>query len=143
MGLAVFWLIIAVCAIAIDILTSNFCFVLFSIGAIVAAICGILGVPFIIQIIIFSIVSIISLAIGYPWLKKKYKHMRKNTPLMEETYIGKIIKSEKDIDSKAQVKVNGEYWTVVNEGDVIHAGENFIITGIQGIKLKIKKTEES
>jgi membrane protein implicated in regulation of membrane protease activity len=139
MGQAIFWLIIAICAVTIDILTSNFCFVLFSIGAIVAAICGALGVPFMAQIIIFAIISIISLLIGYPWLKKKYKVMHKNTPLMEETYIGKVIESEKEIGSKAQVKVNGEYWTVINEGDAIHIGEKFIITGIEGIKLKIEK----
>ena len=139
MGQVVFWLIVAICAIAIDILTSNFCFVLFSIGAVVAAICATLGVPFMMQIIIFAIISIISLSIGYPWLKKKYKTFHKNTPLMEETYIGKVMESEKDIVSKAQVKVNGEYWTVINEGDVIHVGEKFIITGIQGIKLKIEK----
>ena len=58
---------------------------------------------------------------------------------MEETYIGKIMESEKEIVSKSQVKVSGEYWTVINEGDVIHIGEKFIITGIEGIKLKIKK----
>lgn len=139
MGFAVFWLIIAICAFTIDILTSNFCFMLFSIGAVVAAICGTLGVPFIGQVMIFSIISIISLSIGYPWLKKKYRIMHKNTPLMEETYIGNIMESEKEIGSKSQVKVGGEYWTVINEGDVIHAGEKFIITGIQGIKLKIKK----
>jgi len=47
--------------------------------------------------------------------------------------------SEKEILSTSQVKVNGEYWTVINEGDVIHVGEKFMITGIQGIKLRIKK----
>lgn len=139
MSYAVFWLIIAIVVFGIDILTSNFCFMLFSIGAIVAAICGALGVPFIMQVVIFAIISIISLMIGYPWLKKIYKGMQKNIPLMEETYIGKIMESEKEIVNKAQVKVNGEYWTVINEGDVIHVGEKFIITGIQGIKLKIKK----
>ena len=139
MGSAVFWLIVAICAFTIDVLTSNFCFMLFSIGAVVAAICGALGVPFVMQVVIFSIISIISLAIGYPWLKKKYKGMSKNIPLMEETYIGKIMKSEKEIVSQAQVKVNGEYWTVINEDDIIHVGEKFVITGIQGIKLKIKK----
>ena len=112
---------------------------LFSIGAVTAAICAALDVPFYIQIIIFAIISIISLLLGYPWLKKKYKGMHKNIPLMEETYIGKIMESEKEILSTSQVKVNGEYWTVVNEGDVIHVGEKFIITGIQGIKLKIEK----
>ena len=139
MGLVIFWLAITICAITIDILTSNFCFVLFSIGAIVAAICGALGVPFIIQIIIFAIISIISLSIGYPWLKKKYRNTKTSILLMEETYIGRVMESEKEIISKSQVKVSGEYWTVINEGEVIHPGEKFIITGIQGIKLKIKK----
>lgn len=135
----VFWLVIAIGSIVIDILTSNFLFVLFSIGAIIAAICGALGVPFIIQVAIFSIISVISLGIGYPWLKKKYKRVHKNTPLMEETYIGTIIVSEKRIVDKGQIKVNGEYWTVINEGDVIQVGDKFIITGIEGIKLRIKK----
>lgn len=138
-GFAIFWLFIAICAFAIDILTSNFCFMLFSIGAIIAAICAALGVPFMIQIIVFAIVSIISLSIGYPWLKKKYKNMHKNTPLMEETYIGKIIESDKQINDKAQIKVNGEYWTAINDGDIINVGDKFLITGIEGIKLKIKK----
>lgn len=142
LGSAVFWLIVAICAFAIDILTSNFCFMLFSIGAVVAAICAVLGVPFLIQILIFAIISIISLSVGYPWLKKKYKSMHKKTPLMEEKYIGRVMESEKEIVTKSQVKVNGEYWTVINEGNVIHEGEKFVITGIEGIKLKIKKIEE-
>jgi len=141
-GLVIFWLIIAICAVAIDVLTSNFCFMLFAIGAIVAAICGTLGVSLIIQVLIFTVVNIAALAIGYPWLKKKFKVKDKSAPLMEETYIGKVMKSEKEIEDKAQIKVNGEYWTVINDGDAIKQGEKFIITGIEGIKLKIKKVQE-
>lgn len=140
MGPTVFWLVVAICSIVVDIMTSSFFFVLFSIGAVVAAVCGVFGVPFIIQVIIFAVVSIISLVLGYPVLKKKYKNMHKRTPLREETYIGKIIISEKEIFDKAQIKINGEYWTVVNEGDVINVGDKFEITGIEGIKLKIKKS---
>lgn len=136
----VFWLVVAICSIVVDIMTSSFFFVLFSIGAVVAAICGVFGVPFIIQVIIFAVVSIISLVLGYPVLKKKYKNMHKKIPLREETYIGKIIISEKEIIDKAQFKINGEYWTVINEGDVIHVGDKFEIIGIEGIKLKIKKS---
>lgn len=139
MNLVVFWLTVAICVFIIDILTSNFCFVLFSVGAIVAAICGAFGISFMIQVIIFAIISIIALSIGYPILKKKNMRMCKKTLLMEETYIGKVMRTEKEIDYKAQVKVGGEYWTVINEGEVIHPGEKFVITGIQGIKLKIKK----
>ncbi|OCA99825.1 NfeD family protein [Clostridium beijerinckii] len=142
MGAAVFWLVIAICVFAIDILTSNFCFTLFSVGAVAAAVCGVMEVPFIIQIIVFSVLNIISFAIGYPLLKKKFKVINERIPLMEETYVGKIMISEKEIRDKAQVKVGGEYWTVVNEGDMIHKGDQFTITGIEGIKLKIKKIQE-
>ena len=140
-GLVVFWLIVAFAVIAIDIMTSNFCFMLFSVGAVAAAICGTLGLPLIIQIIVFAILNIISLMIGYPVLKKKFKVKQGNMPLMEEKYIGKVMESEKEVTNKAQVKVNGEYWTVINEGDKINKGDKFIITGIEGIKLKIEKVQ--
>lgn len=140
--LVIFWLAVVIIAFIIDILTSNFCFMLFSIGAFVAAILAIFGISFMFQVIIFSILSIIFLAGGYPLLKKKFKVSQMKTPLMEEKYIGKIIKSDKDIIEKGQVKVNGEYWTVINEGDNIGKGEKFIITGIEGIKLKVKKIQE-
>ena len=65
--------------------------------------------------------------------------MHKRIPLMEETYIGKILIAEKDIETKAQIKVGGEYWTAVNEGEKITKNEKFEITGIDGIKLKIKR----
>ena len=139
MGWVIVWLIIAIVAGAIDVLTSNFFFVLFSIGSIVAAIFAGLGVPFLYQIIVFSIISLIAMIFGYPWLKKKYKMMHKRIPLMEETYIGKILIAEKDIETKAQIKVGGEYWTAVNEGEKITKNEKFEITGIDGIKLKIKR----
>lgn len=138
-GLVVFWLIVAICVIVVDILTSSFCFMLFSIGAVGAAICSSLGLPVIMQIIVFSVLNIISLGVGYPILKKKFKTPQERIPLMEETYIGKIMESDKEITDKAQVKVNGEYWTVINEGNIIHKGDKFLITGIEGIKLKIKK----
>lgn len=141
-ALIIFWLIIAVAVFAIDILSSNFCFMLFSTGAIAAAICDMLGASFMTQIVVFCILNIIVFAIGYPLLKKKFRASQKSIPLMEETYIGKIMESEKEIYNKGQVKVGGEYWTVINEGDVIYKGDKFIITGIDGIKLKIKKFQE-
>ena len=94
------------------------------------------------QVIVFAVINIISMSVGYPWLKKKFKKGFTKTLRMEETYIGKVIKAEKEISNKAQIKVNGEYWTAVNTGVDIKQGEEFIITGIEGIKLLIKKVEE-
>lgn len=139
MGTVILWLLVAIGVFLLDVLSSSFFFVLFSIGAIVAAICAVIGLNFMVQVIIFAIVSIVSLIIGYPILKKKYKNLSKRTPLMEERYIGKKMKAENDIVDKVQIKVGGEYWTAINDSEIIHSGEEFIITGIDGIKLKIKK----
>lgn len=135
----ILWLLVAIGVFLLDVLSSSFFFVLFSIGAIVAAVCAVIGLDFMVQVIIFAIVSIISLIIGYPILKKKYRNLSKRTPLMEERYIGKKMKAENDIVDKVQIKVGGEYWTAINDSEIIHSGEEFVITGIDGIKLKIKK----
>ena len=142
MGWVIMWLVIVLIAGLIDILTSNFFFVLFSIGAIASAICAGLGVSVLYQIIVFAIVSLIVMILVYPWIKKKYKMVHKRTPLMEETYIGKTFIADKDIDEKAQIKVGGEYWTAINEGEKIKKNDKFKIISIEGIKLKIRKIKE-
>lgn len=142
MSAVILWIIIAAVAIIIDIATSNFLFAWFTIGAIAAMIADFFGISFGVQVIIFLVINLITVSLGYPWAKKKFKKSVKRTPLMEETYIGRIMKAEEDIIEKARVKVDGIYWTVLNTGDEIKAGENFKIIGIEGIKLIIKKEEE-
>lgn len=80
--------------------------------------------------------------VGYPWAKKKFKVEKNHTPLMEQTYIGKIMTAEKDIDEKSEIKVSGIYWTAINKGPKINKGDKFIITGIEGNKLTVKLKED-
>lgn len=138
----IIWILVGIGVFAIDILSSSFCFVLLSAGAVAAAICASMETSIAVQVIVFSIVNIISIAAGYPWLKKKFKKGFTRTPLMEENYIGKVIESDKEIKGKGQFKIGGEYWTVVNTGIIIEPGDKFKITGIDGIKFLIKKVEE-
>ena len=142
MGIVILWIIIAAVAILIDIATSSFLFVWFTVGAIAAMIAEMLGVSFGVQVIIFLVVNLITVSLGYPWAKKKFKTSVKRTPLMEETYIGRVMKAEENIGQRAKVKVDGIYWTVQNSGEEIKAGDNFKIIGIDGIKLIIEKEEE-
>lgn len=143
MSAVFFWIIIAAIAVAIDISTSNFLFVLFIIGAIAAMIADFIGISFSVQVIIFLVINLITVIIGYPWIKKKFNKSVKRTPLMEETYIGRAMKAEDDIVGRARIKVDGIYWTVQNTGEEIKAGDSFKIIGIEGIKLIIKKEEEN
>ena len=65
------WILVAVFLIAIDVITSSFIFMWFSLGAIVAIILSLFEVTVVWQIIAFLIVGVATVSIGYPWAKKE------------------------------------------------------------------------
>ena len=142
MALIILWLLIAIGVIILDLLTSAFLFIWFSLGALAAIIANLYGVSFAGQFTIFAIVSLISLVICYPVVRKKFKKDMKKTPLMEEKYIDMIFVAKEDILDKTRIKVGGVYWTGENKGCKINKGSKFKIIGIDGNKLLIKGLEE-
>ena len=132
----------AIAVIAIDIVTSSFIFMWFSLGAIVAIILSLLGISVAWQIIAFLVVGIATVSIGYPWAKKKFKADVNHVPTMEQTYIGKEMIADEDMEEKSKIKVSGIYWTAYNKGKTIKKGEKYTITGIEGNKLIVKLKED-
>lgn len=142
MEMAIAWIIVGVVVIILDVITSSFLFVWFSVGAFAALIASLLGASLGMQIIIFLAVSIATISIGYPWARKKFKSSVTRLPLMEENYIGRILKAEEDIEDRGKAKLGGVYWAVINKGSTIKKGENFKIVKFEGNKLLIEKEEE-
>lgn len=138
----VVWILVAIAVIAIDIVTSSFIFMWFSLGAIVAIILSLLGISVAWQIIAFLVVGIATVSIGYPWAKKKFKADVNHVPTMEQTYIGKEMIADEDMEEKSKIKVSGIYWTAYNKGKTIKKGEKYTITGIEGNKLIVKLKED-
>ena len=136
------WILVAIAVIAIDIVTSSFIFMWFSLGAIVAIILSLLGISVAWQIIAFLVVGIATVSIGYPWAKKKFKADVNHVPTMEQTYIGKEMIADEDMEEKSKIKVSGIYWTAYNKGKTIKKGEKYTITGIEGNKLIVKLMED-
>ena len=137
----IIWLVIAVGLIAIDVVTSSFIFMWFSIGALLAIILAFIEVSIVWQFIVFLVTGIILIILGYPWVKKKFKVEKNHTLTMEETYIGRVMTANEDIVEKAKIKVDGVYWTAYNKTKKINKGEQFIISGIEGNKLVVKLKE--
>jgi Membrane protein implicated in regulation of membrane protease activity len=135
----ILWIIVGIVALGVDIATSAFIFVWFTIGAIAAGIAQMLHYSFIVQLIIFIIVSGVCTAVGYPIAKKTIKKSVKPTPTREKTYIGKLIVVDDEIIEKASIKLDGVYWSVIKEGDILKKGDKAEITGIEGNKIIIKK----
>lgn len=135
----ILWIIISVVALVVDIATSAFLFMWFTVGGIAAIIALIFGSSTAIQIIVFIAVSAISMAIGYPMIKKTLKSTVPRTNTMEESYIGREIIVDEDVVEKASVKVDGIYWTIKNIGEPVKKGDSVRVTSIDGNKLIVKK----
>ena len=142
MGEIILWLFIAIVAVATDMMTGLFLFVWFAIGSIAAIVANLYGASMGIQIIIFSVVSIILVLIGYPMIRRRSKKEIKKIPLMEEKYIGMEFIAEDDIEASTRIKVGGIYWGAVNQGETIKKGQKFRIIGLMGNEFIIKSILE-
>jgi membrane protein implicated in regulation of membrane protease activity len=135
----IFWVVVALGALAIDIVTSAFLFIWFAIGAIAAIIAIAFNAPIGVQAIVFVAVSAASTAVGYPIGEETIKKTVSKSLTMEEAYIGNECTITKDIDVKANIKFQGIYWTVKNVGKPLQKGDLVQIIGIEGNKLLIAK----
>nr|WP_284703680.1 NfeD family protein [Clostridium swellfunianum] len=123
----------------IDIATSAFLFVWFTVGGIAAIIAQIVGANMATQTITFIAVSAVSMALGYPLVKRTLKNTVKKTSTMEESYIGRELIVDEDVIETAKVKIDGIYWTIKNIGEPIKKADKVRITGLDGNKLVVMK----
>lgn len=132
------WLAVIVLAIMIDLVTSDFLFSGFSIGALVALILAMINTSVISQIIIFGLVGVMFIFLIYPIIRKHLDMNKVETKTREESYIGKEIILEEDIAKEGKFKLDGVYWTFKSE-EKIKKGEKVRIISIEGNKIIIKK----
>ena len=95
----------------------------------------------VLQVLTFIITSIIALLLTKP-IMKKVKGFEK-IPTNSDRVIGKKGEVTKKIESDkyGEVKVFGNTWTATSN-TAIAVGEKVIVTGIEGVKLIVKKEEE-
>jgi len=141
-GSILFWFIAGAIAVAADLIKSEFLFMWFALGAIAAIIALMLDLSFAIQIIVFLLVSVGSMIIGYPIVKKTLKKSVKVSKTTEQGYIGRKLTVDEEIEERGRIKFEGIYWTVQNVGEGIKKGERAEIVGLKGNKLLVKKVEK-
>lgn len=139
MGTLILWIIISVMALLVDIATSAFLFVWFTVGGIAAILALIFNYSFTMQLIVFIAVSGISMGIGYPIVRKSLRKTVTKTSTMEESYVNRELNVDEDIIETARVKIDGIYWTIKNSGEPVKKGDKVVIKGIEGNKLIVKK----
>ena len=141
----IYWIIIFIVLLIIEIATLGLTTVWFAAGALAAFLAGILGAGLAVQIVLFLVVSIVLLVLTRPVALKYFNNKRQSTNV--ESMIGRqgvVLETIDTIKSQGLVEVDGETWSArTDEPEGVIIKDTVVsVEGVQGVKLIVKKKEE-
>ena len=138
------WVAVIALAIVVEVFSAQLLSIWFAVGGIAALAASFFTENIVIQVVLFFVVSIVSLAIIFPLARKSLKtkeHVKTNA----DRYIGKLAIVTEDIsniDAKGQVKVDNQIWSARSEnGETISEGTKVNVLRIEGVKLIVSAKE--
>lgn len=140
------WIIVIIVAGIVEAASMNLISIWFIPSGFITMLLSFTGMPLWAQILIFILLSTLSLIFIYPWAKNKLKLGKTKTNY--EAVIGKIGIVIMDIDNMkavGQVKVDGQVWTARTAIDdvLIKEGEEVRVLEVKGVKLIVERIEEA
>ena len=139
----IFWLVVFVVLLIVEIATMGLTTVWFAGGALISFLAAYMGLGVVVQVALFLIVSILLLVLTRPIAIKFFNQERQKTNA--ERLIGQkaVVKETIDtIQATGRVEVNGMEWSAkTEESEIIEADTIVMIKGIQGVKLIVEKEE--
>lgn len=142
-GTIAFWVAALVVFLIVEAVTAGLVSIWFVFGSLVALICAALGAAVWLQIFWFVIVSVATLVLTRP-LVKRYVDSR-SVATNADRSIGRTAVVTERIDNLAAagaVKLDGVVWTARSTDDAvaIEAGERVTVRAIEGVKLIVERT---
>lgn len=141
----IYWIVIFVVLLIIEICTLGLTTIWFAGGALAAFLLGLAGLGTIWQVAAFLVVSVVLLVVTRPVALKYFNAKTHKTNA--ESLIGKqgLVLDEVDtLKSRGLVEVAGQEWSAKTKdpAGVIPKGAVVSVEEIQGVKLIVKKKEE-
>ncbi len=145
LSMTVFWLVVLVALVIIELLTMGLTTVWFAGGALVATIAALFHAPLFLQIILFLVVSAVLLFFTRPLAVKYFNKDRVRTNA--ESLVGRqaIVISEIDnLQGIGQVNVGGMEWSARTRVDGVRlpVGTVTTVLAINGVKLVVEERKE-
>ncbi len=145
LSMTVFWLVVLVALVIIELLTMGLTTVWFAGGAFVATIAALFHAPLFLQIILFLVVSALLLFFTRPLAVKYFNKDRIRTNA--ESLVGRqaIVISEIDnLQGIGQVNVGGMEWSARTRVDGVRlpVGTVATVLAINGVKLVVEERKE-
>lgn len=131
------WLALAVIFIVIEIFAPGFIFACFVIGAVAAGVTATMSDSYLLQIIIFAVVSLVLIPLTRPLANK----ITKPSPVISNVdgLIGKTgyVKSEVS-DTAGQILIDNQVWQARSD-TTIEVDKKIKIIGIEGATMKVEE----
>ena len=142
-GTIAFWVVALVVFLIVEAVTAGLVSIWFVFGSLVALICAALGAAVWLQIFWFVIVSVATLVLTRP-LVKRYVDSR-SVATNADRSIGRTAVVTERIDNLAAagaVKLDGVVWTARSTDDAvaIETGEHVTVRAIEGVKLIVERS---
>ena len=142
-GTIAFWVVALVVFLIVEAVTAGLVSIWFVFGSLVALICAAPGAAVWLQIFWFVIVSVATLVLTRP-LVKRYVDSR-SVATNADRSIGRAAVVTERIDNLAAtgaVKLDGVVWTARSTDDAvaIETGERVTVRAIEGVKLIVERT---
>ena len=145
MNMILIWTIVAVVFLIIEGLTAALVSVWFVVGSLAALAATAVGLPFLWQLVIFLVVSILFFLLLYSRLKAKLEQRRQ--PTNADMLIGSdctVLETVDNLAESGSVFIQGKTWSARSaDNRVIDAGAGAVVIEIQGVKLIIEPKEIS
>ena len=139
-NMVLFWLAAMIILLVVEALVPGLVSIWFALGALVALISSLLHAPVWLQVLCFLAVSILTLVLTKPFVRKF--QAGKIQPTNADAVIGKeclVTEEVNNLLGTGAVTVDGKTWTARNldENSVSSAGEVKKVVKIEGVKLII------
>ena len=135
-----FWLGMVVVFTVIEVFTAGLTTIWFAIGSIPMIFLSFLPIPFLYQVLIMLVISIVLLIFTRPFFVKKLNANKEKTNV--DALIGKTALVTKKITKfeKGEVKIDGKIWTSksVSEED-LEVGTECLLQSIEGVTAIVSK----
>lgn len=141
----IYWLILLIVLVVIELLTMGLTTIWFAGGTIAAFLLALAGVGPGIQWAVFCVVSLLLLFATRPWAMRFFNNQKKEKTNVD-SLIGRtaVVTAEiSNLEGRGEVCVNGLTWTArtPDETVVIPADTHVTILAVDGVKLIVKKKE--
>ena len=132
------WIIIAIILLIVEMLTPEFIVGSFAVGCIIAAVTSYFTSILTIQLIVFSIVTVLFLWKVRPvFLRYMDNNSKTNVDLLVGQK-GKVIREIGPQEEKGRVKIGGEDWQALSHGNYIPEGARIRVEKIRGVTVIVK-----